>query len=154
MRSEMNFTPGKTKCSDCGQPIQVNQKFSYAADSFTHIECPKSNVRSEIDYILKSNAAVQVLYDKDSLEDYPKLVDNLLALFEKMCNEVSFDRLADELVEKKYQLRVEHNHGTMQWFAYYAGKDQRRLFDDDGDWDTAASTPTQALQALKTKLGE
>jgi len=33
-----------------------------------------------------------------------------------------FDRLADDLVERQYQLRVEHNHSTMRWYAYYARK--------------------------------
>ena len=107
-------------------------------------------MRSEIEKLLRDNIDTYA----DEYLELDEATDQLLALFQKMCNEVSFDRLAGELVEKKYQLRIEHNHGTMQWYAYYAGKDQRQLFDDDGDWDTAANTPTQALQALKTKLGE
>lgn len=63
-----------------------------------------------------------------------------------------FDTKADELVEKKYQLRVEHNHRDMKWYAYYAGKDQRGLFDDDIDWHTGSDTPTEALDKLKQLL--
>lgn len=59
-----------------------------------------------------------------------------------------FDKIAKDLVEYRYQLRVEHNHGTMQWFAYYAGKEDRRLFDKDIDWETASDTPTEAIIKL------
>ena len=62
---------------------------------------------------------------------------------------MSFDELADQLVEKHYQLRIEHNHGTMMWYAYYAGKSQRSLFDDDQDWETQSHTPTEALEKLQ-----
>ncbi len=67
-----------------------------------------------------------------------------------------FDKLADGLVEKHYQLRVEHNHSTMKWYAYYAGKGNRQLFESDlynegeHDWLTGADTPTEALQKLQT----
>lgn len=61
-----------------------------------------------------------------------------------------FDQLADELIEKKYQLRIEHNHSDMKWYAYYAGKlCQKQLFDDDDDWVTGSDTPTEALMKLK-----
>lgn len=67
----------------------------------------------------------------------------------------TFDALADGLVEKHYQLRIEHNHGDMKWYAYYAGKEQRRLFEDDRDWETGSDTPTEAIIKLKELvLGE
>lgn len=28
------------------------------------------------------------------------------------------DQLADSLIEKKYQLRIEHNHADMKWGDY------------------------------------
>ena len=59
------------------------------------------------------------------------------------------DELLDSLVEYRYQLRVEHNHGDMKWYAYYAGKEQRSLFDKDIDWQTGSDTPTQAVKQLK-----
>lgn len=68
--------------------------------------------------------------------------------------EFSFDDRADYLVEKKYQLRVEHNHSTMKWYAYYAGKDQRGLFDNDIDWYTESDTPTGAIEKLRKLLEE
>lgn len=64
----------------------------------------------------------------------------------------TFDYLADQLVEKRYQLRVEHNHSTMKWYAYFAGKDQRGLFDDDDDWKTESDTPTEAIKKLQHQL--
>jgi hypothetical protein len=60
-----------------------------------------------------------------------------------------FDILAEDLIEKKYQLRVEHNHGDMKWYAYYAGKGERCLFDYDGGWETGSDTPTDALLKLR-----
>lgn len=71
-----------------------------------------------------------------------------------MAKITDFDELADDLVERKYQLRIEHNHGDMKWYAYYAGKQRRQLFDDDADWNTASDTPTGALQKLKEYYGE
>lgn len=68
--------------------------------------------------------------------------------------DINFDKKADELVEKKYNLRITHNHGDMKWYAYYAGKDQRGLFDDDIDWQTASDTPTEALDKLSKLLKE
>lgn len=66
----------------------------------------------------------------------------------------NFDKLANELVEKRYQLRIEHNHSDMKWYAYYAGKYLRKLFDKDIDWYTASDTPTGALQNLSKLLKE
>lgn len=66
-----------------------------------------------------------------------------------------FDKLADELIERKYQLRVEHNHSDMKWYAYYSRRGQRTLFENDlygsgeDDWKTASDTPTEALAKLK-----
>lgn len=65
-----------------------------------------------------------------------------------------FDKLADNLIEKRYQLRIEHNHGDMKWYAYYAGKENRQLFDDDIDWETASDTPTGALENLTLIMGD
>lgn len=59
----------------------------------------------------------------------------------------------DNLVERRYQLRLEHNHGDMKWYAYYAGKNQRQLFDNDIDWETGSSTPHEAVDKL-TKIVE
>lgn len=88
---------------------------------------------------------------------YHQLTDNDIKQI-LMVVEVShgFDILADNLVEKKYQLRIEHNHYDMQWYAYYAGRDERRLFDDDIDRETASKTPTEALRKLAElpELGE
>lgn len=61
------------------------------------------------------------------------------------------DTLADELLEKHYTLRIEHNHSDMKWYAYYAGKENRQLFDNEKDWETGSDTPTEALLKLKTK---
>ena len=61
------------------------------------------------------------------------------------------DKLADDLVEKHYQLRIEHNHSDMKWYAYYAGKSLRSLFDDDIDWEIGSDTPTEALVRLKER---
>lgn len=60
-----------------------------------------------------------------------------------------FDELADGLIERKYQLRVEHNHGDMKWYAYYSRREGKELFDEDEDWLTASETPTEALKKLK-----
>jgi hypothetical protein len=65
-----------------------------------------------------------------------------------MSKEVSLDKLLDDLVEKKYQLRLEHNHSDMKWYAYYAGKAQRQLFDEDVDWETGSDTPLEAVTKL------
>lgn len=63
---------------------------------------------------------------------------------------MTFDELAEELIERKYQLRIEHNHGDMKWYAYYARKGATvRLFDEDAHWQTGSNTPTEALQKLK-----
>lgn len=63
----------------------------------------------------------------------------------------------DQLVEYRYQLRLEHNHSDMKWYAYYAGKELRNLFDKDTDRETASDTPQEAAQKLveltKTKDG-
>lgn len=61
-------------------------------------------------------------------------------------------QMLDNLVEKKYTLRLEHNHGTMQWFAYYAGKFGRNLFDEEDDWLTAGATPEEAVAKLTDLL--
>jgi hypothetical protein len=58
-------------------------------------------------------------------------------------------------VEYRYQLRLEHNHGDMKWYAYYAGKENRQLHDKEIDWQTASDTPLEAVQrliGLKEKL--
>ena len=61
-----------------------------------------------------------------------------------------FDEIADELVERQYQLRIEHNHGDMKWYAYYARKGSTvNLFDKDEHRSTMADTPTEALKKLK-----
>jgi hypothetical protein len=36
----------------------------------------------------------------------------------------------------------------MHWYAYYAGKENRQLFDKDIDYETASDTPTEALIKL------
>jgi len=65
---------------------------------------------------------------------------------------MKFDKLANELVEKHYQLRIEHNHSTMKWYAYYARKGATvDLFDDDRHWLTESETPTGALAKLKAE---
>lgn len=64
------------------------------------------------------------------------------------------DKLLDDLVEAKYQLRLEHNHGDMKWYAYFAGRGGRKLFesdlysDGDLDWLTAGDTPLEAVIKL------
>lgn len=61
-----------------------------------------------------------------------------------------FDKLADDLIERQYQLRVEHNHSDMHWYAYYARRGgEKKLFDEDQDWETGSDTPTEALKKLK-----
>jgi hypothetical protein len=66
------------------------------------------------------------------------------------CNHMSdkTSETANKLVEWRYQLRIEHNHADMKWYAYYAGKDQRRLFDRVIDRETAGDTPLEAVTAL------
>lgn len=66
-----------------------------------------------------------------------------------MNTEETFDQVLDSLVEYRYQLRVEHNHSDMMWYAYYAGKDLRQLFDKDIDWHAASNTPSGAIFNLK-----
>jgi hypothetical protein len=66
--------------------------------------------------------------------------------------QIDFDELADDLVERRYQLRIEHNHGDMKWYAYYSGKAGRQLFEEDKDWETMSDTPTEALKKLKEIL--
>lgn len=56
--------------------------------------------------------------------------------------------LLDGLVEYRYQLRLEHNHSDMQWYAYFAGKEQRQLHDKDIDWETASKSPLEAVTKL------
>lgn len=69
------------------------------------------------------------------------------------------DVLGQELIEKKYRLRIEHNHSDMKWYAYYAQTGQRALFESDlyssgdDDWKTASDTPTEALRKLKELQG-
>lgn len=61
----------------------------------------------------------------------------------------TFDEIADELVEKKYQLRIEHNHSDMKWYAYYARKGSTvNLFDEEEHTLTMSDTPTEALKKL------
>lgn len=57
------------------------------------------------------------------------------------------DKLKD-LVEKKDQLRLEHNHSDMKWYAYYAGRERRQLHDDEIDWETSGDTPLEAVTKL------
>lgn len=80
----------------------------------------------------------------------PELMEGLVALIASKVREAegTTDRLADSLAEKYYQLRIEHNHADMKWYAYYAGRTGRSLFDDKSDWDSCGDTPTEALQAL------
>lgn len=60
-----------------------------------------------------------------------------------------FDILADLLKEKRYQLRVEHNHRDMKWYAYFAGKGSAiQLFDEDWHWNMAGDNPTDAIAKL------
>lgn len=54
----------------------------------------------------------------------------------------------ESLVEFRYQLRLEHNHSDMKWYAYYAGKEQRLLHDKEIDWQTASDTPYEAVKKL------
>lgn len=54
----------------------------------------------------------------------------------------------DELVERHYQLRLEHNHGDMKWYAYYSTRYQRNLFDKEIDWRTGSDTPLGAVEEL------
>lgn len=61
----------------------------------------------------------------------------------------TLDKHLDELVDYRYQLRLEHNHGDMRWYAYYAGKESRQLFDKDIDWQTGSDSPTEAITKLK-----
>lgn len=51
-----------------------------------------------------------------------------------------------------YQLRVEHNHSDMKWYAYYAGRDQISLFDDTSHYETASDTPLGALEKLQSQM--
>lgn len=62
--------------------------------------------------------------------------------------------LLDTLVEKRYQLRLEHNHGDMKWYAYYAGKECRQLFDKEIDWETGGDTPNEALEKLHSLVSK
>lgn len=62
--------------------------------------------------------------------------------------------LLEKLEEKHYQLRLEHNHSDMNWYAYFAGKNLRYLFDKDDDWDMGADTPLKALLKLAIALHE
>lgn len=54
----------------------------------------------------------------------------------------------NNLIEYRYRLRVEHNHSDMKWYAYFAGKEQRLLFDKDIDWQTSSDTPSEAVTKL------
>jgi hypothetical protein len=59
--------------------------------------------------------------------------------------------LLKELIEKEYQLRLEHNHSDMRWYAYYARKGSTvQLFDLDEHYNCSGSTPTEAAQSLKS----
>jgi hypothetical protein len=60
-----------------------------------------------------------------------------------------FDNLAQEVIERKRQLRIEHNHMDMKWYAYYADRELMNLFDDDAHWLTMSDTPTEALRKLR-----
>lgn len=60
----------------------------------------------------------------------------------------SIEYLLNELVERHYQLRLEFDHSTMAWYAYYAGKANCSLFDKDEHWDTSGDTPEMALVKL------
>ncbi len=66
---------------------------------------------------------------------------------------IKIDMLASGLIEKRYNLRIEHNHGDMKWYAYYGGRNgETSLFDEDWHWKTAAESPTEALLRLKQVL--
>ena len=69
-----------------------------------------------------------------------------------------FDELASELVEVKYQLRIEHNHGDIKWYAYYAGKGANLTISDVFDikmkFIACADTPSQALTILRNIVNE
>ena len=60
--------------------------------------------------------------------------------------------LLEDLAEVNYQLRVEHNHSDMKWYAYYAGRDQISLFDDISHYETASDTPLGALEKLQSQM--
>ncbi len=64
------------------------------------------------------------------------------------------DYLMDKLEEQHYQLRLEHNHADMTWYAYFAGKELHNLFDNDDDWSIAGNTPLKALLRLVIALAE
>lgn len=60
--------------------------------------------------------------------------------------------LLEDLAEVNYQLRVEHNHSDMKWYAYYAGRDQISLFYDISHYGTASDTPLGALEKLQSQM--
>jgi hypothetical protein len=64
------------------------------------------------------------------------------------------DYILQKLEEKHYTLRVEHNHSDMYWYAYFAGREQRSLFDEDEDWNLGGETPIKALLRLVLSMDD
>lgn len=63
-----------------------------------------------------------------------------------------FDLIASTMVEREYQLTIQHNHLTMKWYAYFARKGaQTFLFDDEKHWETESDTPTEAIKKLAAR---
>lgn len=60
----------------------------------------------------------------------------------------TLEQMLESLAEYRYQLRLEHNHSDMRWYAYFSGKEGRLLFDKDIDWKTSGDTPTEAVNNL------
>jgi hypothetical protein len=56
--------------------------------------------------------------------------------------------LLEQLAELHYQLRLEYDHSTMAWYAYYAGRANYSLFDKAEHWNTSGDTPQMALVRL------
>lgn len=70
-------------------------------------------------------------------------------MIHKFASSCSIMKALDGLTEYRYQLRLEHNHADMKWYAYYAGREQRNLHDKDIDWETASDTPDEAIVKLQ-----
>jgi len=84
-----------------------------------------------------------------SPESEDETLDNVIAQIKQAFADEGYtdlDKVLDSLVEKKYQLRLEHNHSDMMWYVYYAGREARSLFDDGADWTTGGDTPTEAAK--------
>jgi hypothetical protein len=64
----------------------------------------------------------------------------------------TIDQLLDELTEIKTGLTLYHDHGTMNWEAFYAGKFFEYNYPNGNQgerhWDTMGDTPQEALQKL------